>query len=457
MLFVHPSGDFLPEQKTSIKIQIDNSLRLGWKVPDIVLATNFSYLYRGVKSILVSGDNYSDISPCAPIINVIVELFEKRLIEKGELYWYHDTDAYELYRINESELNLGEFDIGLVEWSSRQKLSASSFFFKSNAKDIFSLAKEVMYKYKVNEELAVNTVCTNNLLWATGSQSDARAKFVPLNLAGSENILERVKKLNITYDFEMGYIDQYDDYYHLATKPIKVVHFHFREDILLDSALYGINNLKKAIMPKSLVKIFNKHGVRRTFPKKMKNLMIYISHEKKFLGKSESLVKRQIDNSLKLGWKRQDIILLTNFPYQYQRIKTTVLNDSLFHDINEKAWKTNSIFQFLDQDTVKEVELCWYHDLDVFQLRQLEGSEIDLEGTTAGFMLDGSGKLDTGSFFFRKYSNKIFEWIRNRSCRLHTDEKTALMSLTTTNYRNINSMYKRLSKKSAKIFKHRVK
>ena len=106
---------------------------------------------------------------------------------------------------------------------------------------------------------------------------------------------------------------------------------------------------------------------------------------------------------------------------------------------------------------MKEVELCWYHDLDVFQLRQLEGSEIDLEGTTAGFMLDGSGKLDTGSFFFRKYSNKIFEWIRNRSCRLHTDEKTALMSLTTTNYRNINSMYKRLSKKSAKIFKHRVK
>jgi len=435
MLFVHPSKDFLPEHKTSIKIEIDNSLDLGWKVSDIILATNFPYQYRGVKSILVSNDNYCiDISPCAPIINVIVELFDRNLIEKGELYWYHDTDAYELYKISESELDLGKADIGLIEWSNRQKISASSFFFKSSAKDIFNWIKEIMYKYRVDEEVAMMELLTNDLL------PDAK------------NVHERVKKLNITYDFEMGYIDQH---YPLATKPIKVAHFHYSKDHLLDCAMYGINSINKPLMPERLIKIFHKHGVKGTFPKKMKNLMIYISPEKKFMGKTEDLVKRQIDDSLKLGWKKKDIILITNFPYQYQGVKSTVLDDSLFRDINEKATHSNVIFHLLTQEVVKEAELWWFHDLDIFQLRKIVSSEIDLEDAFAGFMDDGTSKLDTGSFFFRKYSDKIFEWMRNRTCRLNTDEQAAFASLTTTNYRNINSKYKKLDgKKMAKIFKH---
>lgn len=455
MLFVHPSRDFLEEQKVSIKIEIDNILDLGGKVSNIILATNFLYQYRGVKSILVSDDNYSDISPCAAIINVIVELFDRKLIKKGGLYWYHDTDAYQLYDIAESELNLGEADIGLVEMGNREKFSASSIFFKSSAKDFFERAKEIMYKYRVNEELALNALVTNNLLWATGTQWDARAKFVPLNVKGSENMHERVKKLNVTYDFEMGYLGQH---YHLAAKPIKVAHFHLSSDLSLDSFMYGKNGLKIVLAPKRLIKIFNHHGVKGITLKKMKNLMIYISPEKKFLDKAEDLVKNQVDNSLKLGWKKKDIILITNFPYEYQGIKSTMLDDSLFRDINDnaikngKASKSNAILHLLTQGEIKEAELWWCHDLDVFQLRKVKSSEIDLEDTTAGFMDDGTGKLDTGSFFFRKDSNKIFEWMRNRTCRLNTDEATAFMSLVTTNFHNINSMYKKL--KLVRMFKH---
>src|SRR3989344_3738987 len=175
MLFVHPSGDFLPEHKTSIKIEIDNNLSLGWKAEDIILATNFPYEYRGVKSLLVNSDNYdANISPCAPIINVIVELFDRKLIEKNELYWYHDTDLYQMYEVTESELNLGECDMGIVEWPNGAKISASSFFFKDSAKDLFGLIREVMYKYKVDEEVAMSALYTNNLFWATGSQWDAQ-------------------------------------------------------------------------------------------------------------------------------------------------------------------------------------------------------------------------------------------------------------------------------------------
>lgn len=448
MLFIHPDGDFLPEQKTSIKIQIDNSLRLGWKVEDIMLATNFPYEYNGVRSLLVSNDNYCSLNATVSIINVIVELFERKLIRKGELYWYHDTDAYQLHKISEAELNLDKADMAFAERGDKPKLDTGLIFFKSSARDIFSAIKKIAYEYSVNEECAMMALYSNNFLWITGTESDVHKRFVPFNFKGAENTHERVKKLNHSYNFG---IDSLSLIYETAAKPIKVAHFHFREDILLDSALYGENNLKKAIMPESLVRIFNKHGVRRTFPKKMKNLMIYINPEKRFLGKAESLVKRQIDNSLNLGWKKEDLILLTNFPFEYRGIKAMV-KDKPYENANDKALRTDSLLYLLKQDIVGEAELWWFHDLDVLQLQPIKDSKIDL-GDSVGFFIEyETQKYDTDSIFFRKGSQKLFEWMRNRAIRLNADEATALMSLSSTNYRNINTMYKKL--KLVKMFKH---
>ena len=444
MQFVHPSGDFLTEQKTSIKIQIDNSLNLGWKVEDIILATNFPYEYRGVKSLLVSEDNYCpEISPCASIINVIVELFDRMLIQKGKLYWYHDNDLYQLYKITESELNLGKADIGLVEWGTPQKFSCGSIFFKDSSENIFRLTKEVMYKYQVNEQIAINTVCTNNLLWATASRSEAHERFVPLNPPGIKDIPKRVKKLNVRYDSET---DSIRWNFPLAVKPIKVTHFHFKSDLSLDSGMYGKNSLKKVLLPKRLIKIFQKHAVVGTFLKKMKNLMIYISPEKKFHEKEEHLIKVQIENSLKLGWKKKDIVLVTNFPYEYEGIKAMQLDN-----LNDKAVKADTIFYLLYQKLVKEAELWWYHDLDVFQLKPMDSSQIDLEDTVAGFTEVGINKFDLGSIFFRKDSERIFDWVRNRAHRLRRDEATALSSLVTENYRDINFRYIKLDLKPGLI------
>jgi hypothetical protein len=428
MQFVHPSHDFLPEQKTSIKIQIDNILDLGWKKEDIILATNFPYEYNGVKSLLASNDNYCpDISPCASIINVIVELFERKLIQKGELYWYHDNDLYQLYKITESELNLGKADIGLVEWGTPRKLSCGSIFFKAGAEDIFRLIKEIMYKYRVNEQIALNAVCTNNLLWATSSPRDAGERFVPLDLEGAENIPQRVKKLNVRYDSET---DSIRWNYPLATKPIKVAHFHFKSDLSLDSAMYGKNSLKKVLLPERLIKIFHRHQVKGTHPKKMKNLMVYSNSEKKF---SERLLKAQIDNSLKMGWKKEDIVLIEN---------------------KDQVSVAGTIAQLLNDGVVKEAELWWYHDLDVFQTKPLDSSQIDLLDTVAGFSDNEAGKLDTQSIFFRIDSERIFGWIRNRARRLRSDEATALESLVAENYRDINSRYIKLSPKPT-LFAHK--
>ena len=42
---------------------------------------------------------------------------------------------------------------------------------------------------------------------------------------------------------------------------------------------------------------------------------------------AEPLVKVQIENSLALGWKKEDILLFTNFDFEYGVIKANVLKD----------------------------------------------------------------------------------------------------------------------------------
>jgi len=190
----------------------------------------------------------------------------------------------------------------------------------------------------------------------------------------------------------------------------------------------------------------------RKRPKKMKNLMVYFNPEKRFSAEVEDLVKRQIINSLRMGWKRADIVLLTDFPYKYKGVEAKIINPNLFRDSEYTVQKSNVIYHLLEEKMVHENELWLYHDLDFFQLHPIDGSEISLQGGLAGFVEDDSSKFNLNRFFFRKGSHKIFEWIRNRALKLQSSEAVALASLVTTNYRNINSFLKRL--KPSGIFDH---
>ena len=441
--FVRPSHDFLPKYETATKIQIDNSLDLGWKPQDLILATNFPYEYRGVESLIVSDNTYCDFDFTVTLINVIVELFDRKLIRKGEIYWYHDSDVFEAHKITEAELDLGEADIAMAYKYPKPKYDLGSMFFKSSAGDIFKAIQKIAYKHKVYEEDTFMALYTNNLLWATEGEVPARTKFIPLDFPGMENMHKRVKQLNVSYNF---WEEILGEAYKIAIKPIKLPHIHYAYDRILDSFMYGKNNQKTVLMPERLIKIFHKHGINGVRRKKMKNLMVYTNPEKNFFDKMEELVKRQIDNSLKLGWKKKNIVLVTNFPYEYKEVKAMQMDNLV------QAPVASAIFQLINQRLVKEAELWWYHDLDVFQLHPMDSSQIDLVDTVAGFTKIGPYKFDMGSFFFRTDSDKLFEWMRNRAYRLRSDEATALESLAAVNYRNINELYKIL--KLDKMFTH---
>ena len=84
----------------------------------------------------------------------------------------------------------------------------------------------------------------------------------------------------------------------------------------------------------------------------MNNLLIYISPTGSFdndrpdLASNDAgqLVKVQIENSLALGWKPEDIMLITNFDYLYGDIKAIVLKDVGFFERKPQATKINTRF-----------------------------------------------------------------------------------------------------------------
>jgi hypothetical protein len=239
LVFVDPTKMFNREHGDLAKIQIDNSLSLGWNKEDIMLVTNFDYEYNGVRSLVVGDDcfyganNYYRSSKI-PAIN---RLFEDGTIKKGELYWFHDFDAFQLNTIEESELEMNTVDAGFTNHGWSNKWNAGSFFFKEGARDIFRWIQNCMNERQIDEQDALTYLTDNNV----------------------NGINERYKRLNITYNINIRHIGSN---YNNATKPLKVAHFHPHKSRHLDLFKNGKNDLNMPLLPDRLVKIFSQHGIK---------------------------------------------------------------------------------------------------------------------------------------------------------------------------------------------------
>src|SRR5437763_1550816 len=110
LTYTGPKKKFGKEDKVLAKIQIDNSLDLGWKREDILLATDFPFEYNGVKSLVIKDEIYYDFDLAASKLPVVIYLINQGVLDPGQLYWCHDFDAYELNKIDEAELSLENVD-----------------------------------------------------------------------------------------------------------------------------------------------------------------------------------------------------------------------------------------------------------------------------------------------------------------------------------------------------------
>ena len=245
LIYTGPNKKFSDEDATLAKIQIDNSLDLGWERQNIILATDFTFEYNGVKSQIVPDGLYYDFDKNANKARVLVYLLNQEIIEPGNLYWCHDFDAYELNKISEEELVLSDFDLGLVHYFYKPEWSFSSFFLKQDSKDII--------------ELLDNTISARP--WKTRNNEKTLTWLIKHGKISNK----RFKKMNVTYNITKRYLETV---YNEAEKPIKVLHFRptdkdaLMPDTALNMFMYGKNSLKMPLMNERLIKIFNQHGIK---------------------------------------------------------------------------------------------------------------------------------------------------------------------------------------------------
>jgi len=159
----------------------------------------------------------------------------------------------------------------------------------------------------------------------------------------------------------------------------------------------------------------------------MKNLLIYINPLKKFQPHHNMMIEVQIDNSLDY-WKPEDIVVATNFPYEYHGIKSIEVPDLINSQYPEDPRaiinsKTDVIIYLLENKII--TELTWFHDTDAFQLAPFvedEYTEFKLE-KDLGLVKYGiypernlnkvdvpdSERINSGNIFFKPEALDIFK------------------------------------------------
>ena len=235
LIYINPLKNFDSETAVLVKVQIDNLLSLGWKPKDIMIVTNFDYTYQDIKTLVLGDENYCQHHPTVSKIYTIITLLKKGLI-KSEIYWLHDFDGYQLHPVTKKSFKLGNADFALTDYGRMPNWSTGSIFFKKSSKDIMEWIKQTTDKYHTDEETALSMLTRQNF----------------------QEINSRIKKLNISYNFQR--FNLVSNYF-AATKPIKNVHFHPSPD-KVDFFMYGKNKLNKILLPKRLIRIFNKHGIK---------------------------------------------------------------------------------------------------------------------------------------------------------------------------------------------------
>lgn len=270
MIWLSPYKSFFDdrwgdESEKCIKIQIENSIHLGWKEEDIILVTNFEFQYQNVKSIVVPDYLITDIARGTPSkINALVYLFEQELIE-DDIYWFHDLDAFQLKPIEidieknciyltdygvcqQGPSEYKKLGIKTKKWSAYKQWSTGSIFFGKHTYDIFKNIVHIVNENKINEEWAIAYLIR-----------DKKSLFE-----------RRINKINISYNFALEKRDILTNYEKVTDLPIKVIHFHpadqkgvYYFDHPRPSPLNvcrGDNPMRVALMPERIRILFRKHG-----------------------------------------------------------------------------------------------------------------------------------------------------------------------------------------------------
>lgn len=116
----------------------------------------------------------------------------------------------------------------------------------------------------------------------------------------------------------------------------------------------------------------------------------------------DTLLKAQIENSLDLGWKAQDILLLANFNYEFMGVKSVNIS------LNKKCLTGSKMFgmKYLVENDMANDEI-WAHDLDAWQNVPFACPEFK----DVGISCYSNSKYNGGSIFWKKEASDIINKI----------------------------------------------
>lgn len=242
-------GWHVSETELLARVQIDNSLALGWKPRDILVITNFPYKYNGVKALVYDDKMYCDFAPTVSKMNAINNLIRNQI--KDDWYWFHDWDAFQLDKIDapnlkNDEIGMTDFGASTINPGRSRRFSTGTIFFRKEARDIFDEWTIETHKYKTNEETSLLEM---------------------LKKRRNKEMKKRVKKVNVTYNAATRRRDV-RKVYEIAEKPVKVWHFHpfdkrptSEGGNNMEVMVEGKNWLGKPLITDTLIEIFKEHKI----------------------------------------------------------------------------------------------------------------------------------------------------------------------------------------------------
>jgi hypothetical protein len=254
-----------------LKLQIENSINMGWDKKDIIPITNFDFEYMGVKAHVA--ESYCDWSSFVNKLVVINEMIEKGVITDN--IWLHDCDCYQLVPFS--------FPEECCDWGytrhdpKRKKNQGASGFFRTSGYDIIkTIAEEILRLKPPREETFLPIFYTPFSKANRKAREDyikgikklieedkASPKMIAKMLSKEKSLVfagifaDRFSFLNFTYN--LGIVKYFKTKYPKADKPIKVLHFHIEQKGPKNCFYLGQNRYNVKVVTDDLEKLLIKH------------------------------------------------------------------------------------------------------------------------------------------------------------------------------------------------------
>jgi hypothetical protein len=142
----------------------------------------------------------------------------------------------------------------------------------------------------------------------------------------------------------------------------------------------------------------------------MKNVMIYNIVDHKRRHNNDELFKlfqSQIDNSLHYGWSKEDIIIGTNFKFEYKGIKSYHLTDICEFNIFNNKWY--GMLELMKNGILNDD--FWFHDQDNWQINNISFPEFEGEIGAATYVR--TPEWNTSAVYVKNTSLPVLEYIVN--------------------------------------------